>query len=284
MTSVTLKGFQEIYDFDKSCEMVLATLDKCQNVVEFIRLINRYASWNGVFGSAVASLSGKVGTAQRVFRDEDYKWNGIHYPALADRSVLVASYMFEAARDEFDDRDFPDCRTTHRCLAQATVVGCLEYLVANETLTSDIAAGLLDRPKWLDFIEHGVLCGYGHSTPDTMDFIFHAMGFHLGSEILADQEFSIFDEFIQSRFPDLHKYLLDTEVVVAGTKFPAYSWMRIHSGHGKHVEADHFESALEGVNLGLGFIPTESVARMQKRLNSGFLDFARNREDFFNQV
>ena len=281
---VALDNFKELYDFNKSQAMVLEKLDRCKTEKEFVQLLAHYASWNGVFGSAVASLSGKIGTAHGIFKDPKDIFGGIAIPTLSDRSVRVASFIFEAARDEFDDRDFPHCRATHRCLAQATVIGGLGFLRRWGELRSEDIPSYLDRPAWLDYVERGVLCGYGHSTPDTIDFIYHAMGFHLGSEILADQEFSMLDKFIQQKFPRLHEWLTSKTINVDGIEFPAYSWISIHSGHGKHVEADHFEAALEGVNLSFQYINPTLHSRMLSRINDGFLAFAKNREDFFSQV
>src|ERR1700709_1693419 len=82
-----------------------------------VRFLGRYASWNGFFGSGVAALAGKIGRSRRLVLDPAQPRH-----ALADRSVYVASFFFDAARDEFDDRDTVH-RDTHRCLAQSMLKG-----------------------------------------------------------------------------------------------------------------------------------------------------------------
>src|SRR5688572_20616291 len=93
------------------------------------RFLARYASWNAVFGSGVSALSAKIGRSRSLFLEP-----GFALP-IADRSVLVASYFFDAARDEFDDRDTKH-RDTHRCLAQATLWGCLDWAVEREGIAA----------------------------------------------------------------------------------------------------------------------------------------------------
>jgi hypothetical protein len=84
-----------------------------------LRFVGRYAAWNGLFGAGVAALAGKIGHSRRLFLERAEPIS-----ALADRSVPVASYFFDAARDEFDDRDTAH-RDTHRCLAQALLKGII---------------------------------------------------------------------------------------------------------------------------------------------------------------
>ena len=70
--------------------------------------------------------------------------------------------------------------------------------------------------------------------------LFRAMGFHTGSEILADQEFVVLDKALRARRPDLVAGLEDMKVAILGQRHDAYYWIRIHTG----VEAEHFDAAL----------------------------------------
>jgi hypothetical protein len=82
------------------------------------------------------------------------------------------------------------------------------------------------------------------------------MGFHVGSEILADQEFTIIDAVLKAERPEMVRALEAMKVEVLGANHNAYYWIRIHTG----VEAEHFDAALKGVNnapaLLLGRTPT----------------------------
>src|SRR5207244_588230 len=106
--------------------------------------------------------------------------------------------------------------------------------------------------------------GPGPATEDAMDVVwegygvgasleearlFRAMGFHTGSEILADQEFVVLDQTLRARRPDMVAALEKMKIPILGERHNAYYWVRIHTG----VEAEHFDAALKGVNNALRF-------------------------------
>lgn len=269
---------EKLHDFAASEATVLATLAAAgQSDASLLRFLHRYAHWNGYFGSGVATLSGKIGRSRGLFLDASQP-----YPELADRSVWVASYFFDAARDEFDDRDTAH-RDTHRDLAQAMVRG---------TIASFVDAGLPDAsvraelrlPVWLEALGHRVAGGYGNGTPDVAPIVFRAMGYHLGSEVLADQEFTILDRGLRAANPALVADLLQRTVRIGETDHNAYAWIRIHSGGGAAVEADHFKWAVRGVNH--AFAHTAPAARdaMVHQVQRGFRDFAADHAEFFASV
>lgn len=245
-----------------------------------LRFLGRYTSWNGLFGSGVAALAGKIGRSRRLFLDPDEP-----VPALADRSVYVASFFFDAARDEFDDHESVH-RDTHRCLAQATLKGLLQLEAAQLPALSDprSVGALLAEPEWLLQLNQKVARGYGAFSEDDLPSIFHAIGYHLGSELLADREFSIIDETLRRTAPELVQHLLTTRVAIAGQEHVAYHWIAIHSGHGGAAEADHFEWATQGTRLALRFTPEAEHATLKHELVEGFVAFAQDHRRFFEQV
>lgn len=249
-----------------------------------IRFVHHYTTWNGYFGSGVASLAGKIGRSRHVFLDSNEPLE-----ALADRSVLVASFFFDAARDEFDDRD-TEHRDTHRCLAQAFLKGCMDFWQITSSpnppegwhgLDDKRLAEVINPPIWLEALCHRVASGYGSGTADTNDTIFRAMGYHLGFEILADREFSVIDRIIREEYPGLYNHLKNNEVEIAGQKHNCYSWVSIHSGHGGGVELDHFENAIEGARLALQFTPEENQLELYQQMRLGFAQFADDHHEFF---
>ena len=61
-----------------------------------------------------------IGDKKNLFQDPSV-------PAIvADRSNYVASFVFDAARDEYDDH-IQAHRDTHRCLGQATIMGMADF-------------------------------------------------------------------------------------------------------------------------------------------------------------
>ncbi len=274
-----LKG---LCDYEREAERVREVVAKAASEpVSLVRFLSRYASWNGVFGSGVANLAGKIGRSRALFVEE-----GMAAP-IADRSVLVASYVFDAARDEVDDRDTVH-RDTHRCLAQAMIAGLASYL-GEQAGRGDLAErAALERltadPPWLETLRSRAAIGYGLGWPDDRASIFRAIGYHLGSEVLADQEFSTIDTELRSRSPQLVEFLSNRTIELAGEKHVAYQWIRIHSGHGGGAEADHFEWAVRGVHLAFDFTPRAHHDELRERVHEGYLDFARDHQLFFGRV
>jgi hypothetical protein len=146
MGTVTLDELRELCDFDARRSMVSSVITQAlASPAGRAQFFGRYTSWNGFFGSGVASLAGKVGRSRGLFLDPDEPVN-----AFADRSVYVASFFFDAARDEFDDRDTVH-RDTHRCLAQAMLKGLLEADAsgAGQSLDAAQVNAKLSEPLWL---------------------------------------------------------------------------------------------------------------------------------------
>ncbi|MGE0784265.1 MAG: hypothetical protein AB7S26_01155 [Sandaracinaceae bacterium] len=247
--------------------------------VRLVRFLSYYTSWNSLFGSGVSSLAGKIGRSRALFREP-----GLPH-AVADRSVLVASYFFDAARDEFDDRD-TEHRDTHRCLAQATLIGALGW-ARTQSKAKELDDASLDaflaEPMWLAALRHRVTVGYGGGTPDEASTVFRSIGYHLGSELLADQEFSQLDLCLRERCPGLVEHLEGNQVTIAGQAHDAYQWIGIHSGHGGGAEADHFDWALQGALRAFEFVDPADHTELRHQIEDGYVDFARDHREFFER-
>jgi hypothetical protein len=280
-TEIGPEELRGLCDFAQAEERVTSALRVAgQSPRATLRFLGRYASWNGWFGSGVAALAAKIGRSRALFIDPNEP-----VLALADRSVLVASYFFDAARDEFDDRDTVH-RDTHRCLAQALLKGSLGFLAAKDRTLSEAnhVNELLAPPLWLDALGVRVAESYGAGTIDDPAGVFRAIGYHLGSEVLADREFSLIDESMRRDHSELVAQLTSQTVEIAGQEHVAYQWIAIHSGHGGGAEADHFEWATRGARLALGYVPEKHRAPLRRQIHIGFIDFARDHREFFENV
>jgi hypothetical protein len=276
-----LAELQALTDFPAHEALILERLDEAlSDPAAILRFFGRYASWNGFFGSGVATLSGKIGRARRMFIDPDER-----ITALADRSVFVASFIFDAARDEFDDHETV-YRDTHRDLAQALISGLIHY--GKHCLDCWHDAGqvnrLLEEPRWLGELNALVATGYGAHQPDVPASLFRAIGYHLGSELLADREFSVIDRRMRATAPALVAFLEQHRERIGAQDHAAYQWIRIHSGGGGAVEADHFAKAAEGADLALRYTPAAERATMRASLHMGFKEFAFHHHQFFTNV
>jgi hypothetical protein len=281
MSIITREHLEAAHDFAATEAKVVEVIRSAvAEPTARVRFLGRYTSWNGYFGSGVASLAGKIGRSRGMFLDPQQPID-----AVADRSVLVASYFFDAARDEFDDHDTVH-RDTHRCLAQATLMGVIAFSAQQEAQLSNTEHlnKLLTPPIWLKGLHERVAMGYGARSPDDKPSIFRAVGYHLGSEVLADQEFSVIDQEMRQQFPTLTRYLETTDVLIADQKHNAYQWLRLHSGHGGGAEADHFDWAVQGVERAFRYMPPEQHDALRRQVILGFKDFAWDHEEFFQNV
>ena len=276
MNVIHKKDLADRHDFEASGQSVESALSRAmRSHRSLLRFLGRYTSWNGYFGSGVATLAGKVGRCRNTFLDPEQPI--LH---LADRSVFVASFFFDAARDEFDDRS-TEHRDTHRCLAQALVGGVVAYAGLDD---AEEVNELLAEPSWLRTLQDRVALGYGARSEDHAPMLFRSMGYHLGSEVLADEEFSRIDAALREADPALVQHLEGYELEIAGKKHNAYRWLSAHSGHGSAVEWDHFKWAVEGVELAFRYTPPERRAEFRQQVLLGFDDFARDHAEFFQRV
>jgi hypothetical protein len=200
--------------------------------------------------------------------------------------VLVASYFFDAARDEFDDHATP-YRDTHRCLAQAMLAGLVEHAADSGLATlrdqSRVDVFFAEAPSFCALRER-VAGGYGVGTPDDGPSVFRAIGYHLGSELLADREFSVIHETLGKSQPALVADLAKRSVSIGGQSHRCLQWIEIHSGHGGGAEEDHFQWALQGVELAFRYCRGATEAELVSALHDGYLEFARDHEEFFAKV
>jgi hypothetical protein len=107
------------------------------------------------------------------------------------------------------------------------------------------------------------------------------MGFHAGSEVLADHEFTVIDRCLRARRPDVVAALEGMKVEILGRKHDAYYWIRIHTS----VEAEHFEAALAGVNNALRFYAGgEAKDTVKGWILDGFARFAGVQAAFMDSL
>jgi hypothetical protein len=263
--------FRSLVDFTAVEDRVRRRLAALSGGAELLRFFVHYASWNGRFANGVSALTSLVGNQRELFREPGFA------RAVADRSNYIASFFFDAARDEYDDHINP-VRDSHRCMAQASLIAMQGFLELDRSLLEE------DEPAELAAINETVLAGYtGHATAGQGGLAqsFAAIGYHLGSELLADREFSLIDEHLRRHHADLVQHLMRTTVTLAGGAHRCYAWVGVHSGHGGAVEADHFDNAAQGARLALQFIDQGSRDLAAQSLVTGFLAFDHDHSRFF---
>ncbi|HUG54931.1 MAG TPA: hypothetical protein VMR21_15075 [Vicinamibacteria bacterium] len=238
-----------------------AAVESASAPPRLLSVFARYIQFNSAFGPGLANLAGEIAARQGLFRDPDEPVR-----LLADRAAEVAADFFYAAVDEFDDRATP-WRDTHRTLAQATLKGMGAFFGYEPAQLNDV---LQINAATEDAVDR-VWEGYGVGAHLEEARLFRAMGFHTGSEILADQEFVVIDRTLRAARPELVAALQSEKVAILGRRHDAYYWIRIHTG----VEAEHFEAALAGVNGALRFYAgPDPLPRVKEWILEGFATFA----------
>jgi hypothetical protein len=238
---------------------------------QFLSVLGRYVQFNSAFGPGLANLAGEIAARQGLFVEASEPVR-----ILADRAAEVASDFFYAAVDEFDDRATP-WRDTHRTLAQATVKGAGRFFgYAPPDLNDVIRINDATRAAMARVFE-----GYAVGVRLDERALFEGMGFHVGSEILADQEFVIIDRVLRETRHDLVSALEGMQVQILGNSHNAYYWIRIHTG----VEAEHFDAALQGVNRALGFYAGSfDLGQVKTWMLAGFGRFAGVQAGFMSAL
>jgi hypothetical protein len=267
MEKVARKDLDPVLTQHRGKEALRAALAGAREPGALISILARYIQFNSAFGAGLANLAGEIAARQGLFRDREE-------PLLlaADRAAEVASDFFYGAIDEFDDRSTP-WRDTHRTLAQATLTGVGAYFgYSPQQLNTVIRLNPLTETALLRVWE-----GYGVGARLEEPRLFGAMGFHTGSEVLADEEFTDIDHTLRTAHPAMVEALKAMTVEHAGQRHNAYYWIQIHTS----VEADHFDSALKGVNKALRFYAgTSDTSSVKEWILEGFRHFARVQGEF----
>jgi len=263
--------FRSLVDVDASDARVRARIGTLREPAELVRFFVRYASWNGVFANGVTRLVSMIGADRELFREAGFP------RAVSDRSNYIASFIFDAARDEYDDHVNP-IRDTHRCMAQASLIGMAGFFGLGDTVLDE------PEPPALVALNDAVLRGYAGehaAAAGEVGRVFAGLGYHLGSEMLADREFSLIDEFLRGSHDALVQHLMRTTVELAGGRHRCYAWVGVHSGHGGAVEADHFDYALGAARAAIGYLVGHDESVALQALASGFRAFADDHRTFF---
>jgi hypothetical protein len=263
----------------------LPTLDRriesaCRVAIQHPRslyvFMQRYAHFNGYAGSLVARLASSVGLSRDLFNDSEN-------PVIdeADRGMEIAGKILAATLDEHADQG--QHGVPHRVLAQATLKSIGNY--ANLDVEEKNKFAVI--PDWLEEILQRTVQGY-QGTPGNIAELVIAMGFHCASEILASHEYSVIDTVIrhENRGSGFDAYLnqISGKVELNERRLSAWCWIVIHGSHkGTGVEAEHFEFALEALNLTAQY-RSESRQQIRDWALKGFLNFVSIQQKLFEMI
>lgn len=238
--------------------------------------IDRYTRWNGYAGALVAKLSGNIGESQDLFLDPNEQDR-----AQAVRGMDVAGHVLDATVDEHLDKGH---RVPHRTLAQAMRKAAADYAGLS---TAERNALSEPPPAWLQDVVARTFRHYGSVAHDA-EALIRSIGTHIGSESMADREYSIIDRVFRAErhHEGFYQYLRerDYRVELGGKLVHAYAWITIHATfESQGVEAEHLAEAMKALDIAARYRP-ESRERILELAREGYGHFADIQRDFFVHV
>jgi hypothetical protein len=271
----TVETFQNLFDRHQNDATIESTVELAvTSPVKLYYFMQRYAYFNSFAGSLVARLASSIGLSYSLFRHKD-----ISVLDQSDRGLEIAAKIFAATVDEHADAGADN--VPHRTLAQATLKAIGEYAQLSDTQLNQAA----QTPEWMNEIITIALDGYSGKIGD-VEALATSLGFHIGSELLADREYSLIDKVVRytNRGTGFDTWLKGKQVEVGGKNLSPWYWIVIHGKHNSTgVEAEHCQLAIDALNLLAQYRP-ESQATILKWASKGFLDFAQLQERLFEDI
>jgi hypothetical protein len=271
----TTETFNNLFDRHQIDANVEQTIElAAQDSVKLYYFMQRYAYFNSYAGSLVARLASSIGISYQLFRQE-----GVFVADQSDRGLEIAAKVFAATVDEHADAGAS--QVPHRTLAQATLKAIGEYADLSDVELNRAAV----TPDWMSPVINDALEKYSSKIGD-IEALVTSLGFHLGSELLADREYSLIDKVVRHthRGTGFDAWLKGKQIEIGGKSLSPWYWIVIHGKHNSTgVEAEHCQFAVDALNLVAKYRP-ESNDTILKWASKGFLDFARVQQQLFANI
>ena len=231
-----------------------------------LSVVGRYVQFNSAFGPGLANLAGEIAARQGLVPRPRRAAAHRRRPRGRGRRPTSSTPPSTSSTTALTP-----WRDTHRTLAQATLKahGRATSATRPSSSTTSSASTRPPRRRWPGSPTATA------SAPRLDDArLFRAMGFHTGSEVLADAEFNVLDQGLRDGAPEMVEALReDAGRRSRGQEHDAYYWVRIHTS----VEADHFDAALKGVNNAAALLRGRGRRRGGEGLGAGGLPRLRGR-------
>jgi hypothetical protein len=203
-----------------------------------LRVMGRFFQFSSAFGPGQASLASHIAARKDLFNTSN------EVGIFADRSVEVGAGIFFGAIDEFRDRETPG-QFSHRVLALATLKGIATFFGYDMQALSEHVRHHAPTKEGM----RSVSINYGVNVVMDDAALFRGLGFHLGTEVLGEDENRVLDSFFCTSRSDIMAFLDSVEVEVDGIPVPANIWFRRHI----IAEAEHFDAGIEAANQALHY-------------------------------
>lgn len=253
---------------NKSKSHLYGVLDRVASTRDLLTFLHRYTVFNGNFAGGVANLVGAFH-----IRDDLFQARDVPFAPCADAAARIASCVFFAAEDEYACRK-DKSRITHRELAQFLLLESFRYF----SVTADVFAKFYQLNVTTREVLKHVKEGYKTDRQNREMDLYHGLGFHLGAEILADEEFNALDKYLTTKHPRLVAHL---KSAISPTGFSAYHWIKVHT----YVEEEHFDVSARAIDIiHRTYAGTLAISDISAAILRGFDDFAAMQRAFFANI
>jgi hypothetical protein len=251
-----------------------------QDPISFYILMQRYTHFNGYAGPLVTRLASSIGISRELFKRKN-----CDVIDEQDIGCEIANKVFCAAIDEYGDHHI---QASHRTAAQAT----LRHVGRWANLSTEQRNAYSKLPDWMQDVLARTIDGYQGAIGDFEKLIF-SMGFHASSEILAHHEYQIMDRIVRHELANTgFDAYIKTQKNERKQSFDFYGhdihpwfWVSIHGNeHGGGVEKDHFDLALDSLNMTLEAADDDQQAWVEATMRKGFQAFCDVQTDLFNGI
>jgi hypothetical protein len=272
MTLFSESLFRASFNFSEIEQTINSSISLAASNPESLYLFfQRYTYFNGYASALIARLASSIGISRYSFVEAD-----ISTYEEADRGMQISTQVLAAAADEGADG------VAHRSLAQITLKTIGDYAALSVNERNRYA----DQPTWMTQIIESLIANY-QGSPNDVESLVRSMGFHAASEMFGDRENALIDKAIRfdRKGTGFDAYLKKAKPVkIQGHAYHPWCYILIHGSYDKAgVEAEHFEYALQALNLSVLY-SSESEEQILEWALAGFASFIELQQKLFHEI
>ncbi len=238
-------------------------LDLISTDTQLLCFLHRFVLFNDALAARVPFLAGLIHLTPNLFLDPE---PGVNFCRQANGRI--AAFVAEAASDEY--RMSPGHNMVHQYLSQRFFRGALVYFGEDECRFDarrplpPTLANLLEEARSKYFDRRG------------SDQIFAGLGFHVGLEFFAHQEFNLVHAYLKKNYPGLVTALERDD-----SRSASYLWLELHTV----VEIGHYRAGLQALDAAVMYYgDSGSRAQMVERIKEGFNSFIELQGRYYEAI
>lgn len=254
---------EEAVDSSPNKKRLQERLDSIESEDALLCFLHRFVLFNDALAARVPFLAGLIHLTPDLFIERE-----VDEAFCRQCNGRIAAFVAQAAADEYQMTEQQNL--VHQYLSQQFFLGALGYFgrdgksFDHRHPVPERLVALLAEARDRHLLSRG---------PDQL---FAALGFHVGLEVFAHQEFNLVDAWLKERHPALVTHLRR-----GGDSGSDYRWLAIHTV----VEITHYRAGLEALKLALDtYYRPQDRARMSMRIREGLSSFIDLQGRFYEAI